>query len=120
MFKYLNFLVSSAMVSASANVSSANPLGFIAAMQLSFTLLLTMAQLISSWLSKLRHPEWQAESRRFRKEGPQNVIQQCIGRGSVMLKAEYADFPGDVATTDEVIAKSWENRDLERAIQCHT
>jgi hypothetical protein len=120
MFKYPNFLVSSAIVSASANVSSANPLGFIAAMQLSFTLLLAMAQLISSWLRKLRHAEWQAESRRFRKEGPQNAIQQCIGIGSIMLKAEYADFPGDAATTDEVIAKSRENRDLERAIQCHT
>jgi hypothetical protein len=82
--------------------------------------LLAMAQLISSWLRKSRHAEWQAESRSFRKEGPQNVIQQCIGRGSVMLKAEYAGFPGDAATTDEVIAKSRENRHLERAIQCNT
>ncbi len=120
MFKYLNFLVASAVVSASANVSSANPLGFIAAMQLSFALLLVMAQLFSTWLRKLRRAKWQAESRRFRQEGPQKGIPQCIGRGSVMLKAEYADFPGDAATTGEVIAKSWKNRDLERAIQCHT
>jgi hypothetical protein len=75
MLKYLNFLVSSAMVSASANVSLANPLGFIAALQLSFTVLLAMAQLISSWLRKLRHAESLAESHRFRKEGPQNAIQ---------------------------------------------
>jgi hypothetical protein len=78
MFKYLNFLLCSAAVAASANVSSASPSGLAAAMQLSFALLLAAAQPVSSWLRWLRRMGRQAKSRCLRKDTPRNVIHLSI------------------------------------------
>ncbi len=78
MLENLKFTLRSVAISASANVSAANPAGYVAAVQLVSAVLLATAQVISLRLRRPRRTGWRAESRRLRKDAPRNVLQHRI------------------------------------------